>query len=187
MRRRYVLTTSLVALVVIVGLSVLLVTRQPVSATVVPSPLLGKSAPPVTGSEFGGGTFSLAHERGKIVVINFFASWCGPCQAEEPNLIEFAWQQHLKGVAVLGVVFDDTVASAKAFDAKYGTLEDKDGTLHTTIYPSIDDPNGAIAFHYGVTSPPSTFVIDTRGRVVAELLGPVSVAQLNHVIARVRA
>jgi peroxiredoxin len=176
LRRRFVLAISLVVLVAIVGLSILLVTRQPISATIVQNPLVGKAAPEISGAQFGGGTFSLKADRGKIVVVNFFASWCGPCQVEEPNLITFAWQQHLKGVAVVGVVFNDTVGAAKAFDAYYHTL-----------YPAIDDPNGTIAFHYGVTSPPSTFVIDTHGRVVAELIGPVSTAQLNNVVARVRA
>ena len=178
MRRHVVLVTALVALVAIVGLSVLLVTRQPISATPVPSALVGKSAPTITGAEFGGGTFSLSSERGKIVVVNFFASWCGPCQVEEPNLITFAWQQRTHRVVVLGVVFNDTIAAAQAFDVKWGTRQ---------FYSSIADPNGTFAFHYGVTSPPSTFVIDTHGRVVAELLGPVSSAQLNNVIARIRA
>lgn len=178
MRRHLVLITALVALVAIVGLSVLLVTRQPISATPVPSALVGKSAPTISGTELGGGTFSLSAQRGKIVVVNFFASWCGPCQVEEPNLITFAWQQHTRGVVVLGVVFNDTIAAAQAFDAKWGTRQ---------FYPSIADPNGTFAFHYGVTSPPSTFVIDTHGRVVAELLGPVTTAQLNNVVARVRA
>jgi thiol-disulfide isomerase/thioredoxin len=177
-RRRYVLILSVVALVAIVGLSILLVTRQPVSATSVPSALVGKAAPDIRGSQFGGGTFSLKSERGKIVVVNFFASWCGPCQVEEPNLITFAWQQHRKGVVVLGVVFNDTIDAAKAFDAKWDTRQ---------FYPSIADLNGSFAFHYGVTSPPSTFVIDAHGRVVAELLGPVSAAQLNNLVARVRA
>ena len=67
---------------------------------------------------------------------------------------------------------------AKAFDVKWDTKQ---------FYPSIADPHGTFAFHYGVTSPPSTFIIDTHGRVVAELLGPVTTAQLNAVVARVRA
>lgn len=176
MRRHLVLIVAVVALAAVVGLSILLVTRQPVSATSVPSALLGRAAPDISGRQLTGGSFSLRAERGKIVVVNFFASWCGPCQVEEPNLITFAWQQRLKGVAVLGVVFNDTIDAAKAFDAKYGTR-----------YAAVADPNGSMAFHYGVTSPPSTFIIDARGRVVAEYLGPLTTAQLDSAVARVRA
>ncbi len=175
--RRAVRGAALGALALVVGLSVLLVTRHPVNdATSAPSPLLGRAAPALVGPELGGGRFDLAHLRGQVVVVSFWASWCGPCVREAPALSTFAWAMRHRGVRVVGVVFDDTVGAARAFSRHYGSL-----------YPSLVDPNGEIANAYGVTSPPSTFVIDTRGRVAAELLGPVTTAQLDQVIARVRA
>jgi thiol-disulfide isomerase/thioredoxin len=171
-----VLISSLVALVVIVAFSVFLGTRQPVtSATDAQSPLLGEVAPRIAGAELGGGHWSLAAHRGDVVFVNFWASWCGPCKVEAPNLTTFAFAHRHDHVDVIGVVFDDTVAAATTFATYYGSL-----------YPSIVDPGGAIANTYGVESPPTTFVINAKGHVVATLLGAVSTAQLNAVLHRVR-
>ena len=178
--RRTVAISSTALLVVVVAFSVFLGTRHAVNdATGIKSPLLGKMAPNFSGEELNtnasGGTFTLSKYHGDIVVINFWASWCVPCQVESPNISTFAWDQKNSHVQVIGVVFNDSVSSATAFSKKYGDL-----------FPSIIDTGGLIANSYGVTSPPTTFVLNTKGEVAATLIGPVSTKQLSEVVKRVR-
>jgi cytochrome c biogenesis protein CcmG/thiol:disulfide interchange protein DsbE len=150
----------------------MLLSRQPVSASSTPSPLLGKIAPPLKGSELRGGYFDLAHYRGSIVVVNFWSSWCVACVREAPDLSSFAWEQRQNGVILVGVVFNDTLESATAFEHHYGSL-----------YNSVIDTSGKIANSYGVSAPPTTFIIDRKMQVVASLLGPVSDRQLTRIVA----
>ena len=152
------------------ALVVLLATRPSSLATEVQTPLLGQPAPALTGTTVTGQRFALSSLRGRWVVVNFFASWCEPCQQEEPGLVAFAYQHRgPAGAALVGVVYDDTTANARQFMTAAGAM-----------WPALEDPGGTIAVDYGVRAPPETFIVSPGGLVVAHLDGPVTAAQLDY-------
>jgi cytochrome c biogenesis protein CcmG/thiol:disulfide interchange protein DsbE len=110
------------------------------------------------------GTLSLASLRGKVVAINFWASWCGPCRDEAP-LLERTWTENrAKGLVVLGVDANDYVADARRFARRHGLT-----------YPILHDAHGSTLGHWGVPGLPTTFVVDRGGRVVAKVVGGLRV------------
>ncbi len=123
--------------------------------------------PKLTGS----GTQSLASYRGKVVFLNFFASWCGPCIDEAPVLHDF--EQSLgSNATILGVAFQNYAPRARAFLRK-----------HDLTYPSLRDDKLQLAGEYGTVALPETFVIDARGRIVAISRGVVTPKFLHDSLA----
>lgn len=108
------------------------------------------------------GTLELSSLRGKAVVLNVWASWCGPCKEEAPYL-EDVWQQNRKrGLVVLGLDAKDFRADARRFARRYDLT-----------FPLVYDGPGNAIDDYGVTGFPETFVIDREGKVVAAFAGAV--------------
>ncbi len=116
----------------------------------------------------GDGTLALASLRGKVLVLNFWASWCGPCKDEAP-LLEDVWRRYRdRGVVVVGIDAQDFKADARRFVARYGVT-----------YPIVHDGSGSTLGRYGVTGFPETWFVDGRGRLVGERVqGPVTEEQL---------
>ncbi len=138
------------------------------------SPLIGKPAPPFALKAVGSGeTIDLDSLRGKPVVLNFWATWCGPCYEEHPTLVANA--RVLPNVQFVGVVFNDTEDKIMRFLAERGTA-----------YPTLLDGNGKTAIAYGVGGVPETYFINPAGTIVAKFEGPLTTEALQANLEKAR-
>ena len=163
---------SVVAGVLLIGVMAVVAvgfTRDP---SRIESPLVGRVASEFRLVSLDGATIDLADLRGRPVVVNFWASWCIPCRDEAPLLRAAQERYAPQGVAFIGVVYQDSAASAQAFVDRYGIA-----------YPSLLDPDGRTALDYGVYGIPETYFIAADGTIRAKQIGPLDAESLERQIA----
>ena len=134
------------------------------------------AAPNISGSTLQGEPWSLSDQRGQVVVLNVWASWCAPCRAEAPELVAAADEYAERPVQFVGLNTRDSATTAQAFVTRFAIP-----------YPNVADPDGRLQLAFADTLPPqaipSTVIIDQQGRVAARALGKVSASTLDGLIS----
>jgi cytochrome c biogenesis protein CcmG, thiol:disulfide interchange protein DsbE len=172
-RNRFVVLAAVLGAIVLLTLLLSFgLSRDP---TIIRSALIGKAAPGFTLRTLDGSrTVRMSDLRGKVVVLNFWASWCADCRVEHPSLAA-AWRRYQeRGVVLLGVAFQDRGSASRAFVAEVGGE-----------WPQLADPDSRTALAFGVYGVPETFVVDPDGRIVFKQVGPVRFERLSEAITSV--
>ncbi len=129
------------------------------------------AAPTMSGTTLDGKQLSLSDYRGKVVVVNVWGSWCGPCRREAPALEETFTKYQPKGVQFLGINTEDNAAAALAFDS-----------ADSITYPSLQDPGETLLLQLKTIVPPtaipSSVIIDRNGKLAARIIGETTEPQL---------
>jgi thiol-disulfide isomerase/thioredoxin len=140
------------------------------------SPLLGKPAPDFTLEDLSGKKVSLASYRGKALMINFWATWCGPCKIETPWLVELRDQYASKGFEILGISAeaDDLADSDKQGWAKDKAAIGRFARQEHMQYPVLINGDSISNAYGGLEAMPTSFFVDRNGKIVAVQLGITS-------------
>jgi cytochrome c biogenesis protein CcmG/thiol:disulfide interchange protein DsbE len=167
--------TLIILAVALFGAAWTFLSRLPAAATTgeapPPGPREGFSAPDFTLDSLGGGQVTLSDLRGKVVLVNFWASWCPPCRAEMPAIGKVYRSHKDLGLEVLGVntTNQDSQTSAAAFVQEVGVT-----------FPILFDRNGAVSAGYTLQGLPTSFFIDRKGVIRSVVVGgPMSEALIQ--------
>ncbi len=138
---------------------------------------VGRRAPALPGERLAGSPTTLhtllASAHGRASLITFWASWCGPCSKEAPALERFSRSAAGRG-RLVGVDWSDGLSGARAFVAS-----------HRWTFPVLRDAEGTVGNEYRMTGLPTTFVLDSSGRIRSVLRGPQTASTLARAMASV--
>ncbi len=159
---RFVLWGSLAALLALVGFGLYRTQAGPVSSG---------PAPEFTLTTFDGESIALADLKGQVVVVNFWASWCKPCE-EEAATLEAGWEQYRdQGVMFLGVDYVDTEPEARAYLKRFAIT-----------YPNGPDLGTRISQAFRIRGVPETYFVDRQGTIVRVKIGPIEMTELRSIL-----
>jgi cytochrome c biogenesis protein CcmG/thiol:disulfide interchange protein DsbE len=159
------------AVAVVAGLFALLIWK----VTHHPKPVkVGGTAPAFDLQRLNGsGRLAFASLSGRVRVVNFWATWCGPCKSESPALQRLWEQYRTRGVVFVGVDYNDVASDARRFVRKHGLT-----------YPMVRDRDGSVGNRYDLTGVPETFVVDRQGRLVEHFAGPIDLRDNDRAFRR---
>jgi cytochrome c biogenesis protein CcmG, thiol:disulfide interchange protein DsbE len=168
--RRFLVYAALLPFVILGAAGFALFLRGP---TVSPT-TIGSVAPDFSLVDLDGNAVHLADLRGKPVIVNFWASWCGPCVDEFPLLRAVAEEHAADELVVLGIVYQDRSEAARAF------MQQNGGT-----WQALMDPDERVAQAYKIFGPPETYFVGRDGTIIARHIGQLTAASLDAKVAAI--
>ena len=158
--RSWLVVSAVLPLIVVAGWAGVLMARNSVASG---GAHIGQAAPNFALADLDGNPVRLSDLRGRPVIVNFWASWCGPCVEEFPMLRQAVHQHAADNVAVVGIVFRDNSEAARRFMQRMGAG-----------WPAAMDPGEQVAQAFGIFGPPETFFIDADGVVRGRQIGQLT-------------
>jgi len=173
MMSRVARVTAVVALLGLVVVLTLAFRRDPHD---IRTGTVGKPAPAFALARLdGAGDLALSQYAGKVVVVNFFASWCLPCKQENPALVRVYERYRGSDVVIVGVLYQDSLDAGRSYVRDMGV-----------VWPTVADDAGRVALSYGVFGIPETFFIGPDGVIAGRHIGPIDEVTLARGIEAIR-
>jgi cytochrome c biogenesis protein CcmG/thiol:disulfide interchange protein DsbE len=168
--RGWLVVSALLPIILVLGWAAVLMARGSAATN---GAHIGQAAPDFALADLDGNPVRLSDLRGRAVIVNFWASWCGPCVEEFPMIRDAAQRHAAQDVAVVGIVYRDNSEAARRFMSRMGAA-----------WPATMDPGEQVAQAFGIYGPPETFFIDANGVVRGRQIGQLNPSDLERQLAQ---